>query len=1150
MPPFLPRKRLSSTPPASPQSVPTKKARLADVLDAESRNVPGLDKKKTFSVGSDDSDSSLSEVDSNEFEDVPAAPPQPYGPLQDQGDNDDEDDEDNIEWEDAGGKPSEYPARTPLADGPIELVFRKDDDVVDYGTSAAATKGKTGPTKREKEARVRAHKMHVQFLLWHNVIRNKWISDKTVQQILVQQLPPQIKKEVHKWKRASGLVDLDTEAKSKAEKSKRRGKQKEINPRKERDWGRPSQRVERGKADMSNGDPLISLMNVLSAYWKKRFAITAPGLRKRGYGTKQALKQIIYSFRNDEHVDEEHGERIRNLKEFREVARRCEGSRDVGAQLFTALLRGLGIESRMVASLQPCGFGWTKAEQYLARKPSQSVEMDTSSEESDLGDSKSISEITMSRSTKKPMQRKATQPVKRRKNDGSSDGPINLDTEADDNDNEEGVDLRDDDSLMDITPSMPKKRPQKYDRDNPFPIYWTEAVSPITNRILPVSPLVLANPVASTPEILASFEPRGAKAEKTKTVIAYVVAYSSDGTAKDVTVRYLKKKIWPGKTKGFRFPVEKIPVYTKHGKIKRYEDYDWFKRVMSSYVRPDLMRTAVDDIEDSSDLVPQLPEKKDVKSDVDTLQSLKASADFVLERFLRREEALRPGAKPDRMFVSGKGPNLKEEPVYRRSDVERCLTAESWHKEGRRPKAGETPLKLVPVRAVTLTRKREAEDYERQTGEKQMQGLYSWDQTEYIIPPPIENGVIPKNAYGNIDCFVPSMVPKGAVHIPLRATVRICKKLDIDYAEAVTGFEFGNKRAVPICTGVVVAKENEKAVIEAWTKFNEEQRRKEEGKMEKLVLDLWRKFVMGLRIRERVQDTYGDVLTDHSDLTRGMSKDQRISLDDDDRMPGAALPQESDDDTFGGGGFIVDDEPAVPEDLEMVHQEEPPETNKLKGKQRAAAEYPTPTSLSPLKAPVRRQRQSLLRAAQESQSSELSSVSSDDAEDDEDDGDDDDDDDDEQSEAMNDASDEEMGVSMGPTSDRLVEVSIPGPRLRRSTKGRAQSNVPSSPASDSIDTSDDSGPALSGGLEEDDGDEFRPAKPSPRRPHARDTVKSASQRTTRNSTRHQRSTTAAEVKHGHVKEVSEDEMVTPPAKRTRRRLRRDSTIVTSPYFEG
>ncbi|KAL6243494.1 hypothetical protein RBB50_009486 [Rhinocladiella similis] len=1143
MPPFLPRKR--STPPVSPRPKPLKKAKLSDVLDAESRNTPGSDKPRAFSLGSDDSESSLSDVDSDDFEDVSPAIKQPESTN-----HEEEDEDDDIEWEDAGASTLvATPAQTPLADGPIELVFRKDNNEIDYGTAAAATAGKKGPTKREKEVRVRTHQMHVQLLLWHNSIRNRWISDRIVQQTLVNQLPPQIKKEVEKWRVASGLVDPEAESKSKGRK---KGKGKAVNPRQERDWGRPSQRMEKGKPNMSNGDPLISLMKVLAAYWKKRFAITAPGLRKRGYGTKQALKQIIYSFRNDEHDPEEHGERIRDIQEFREVARRCEGSRDVGAQLFTALLRGIGIESRLVASLQPTGFGWTKAEQQLPRKPVKAAETDTdtSSYDSDHDDSVSLSEITQAKPTMKSNARTLA-----RNQSGTTRQPINLDSDVEEDDATSG--MNEDDSVVDVTPTMPKRRPQKYDRDNPYPIYWTEAISPITNQVLPVSPLVLNPPVASTPEILAAFEPRGVKADKTKTVLAYVIAYSADGTAKDITVRYLKKRIWPGKTKGFRFPVEKVAIYNKYGKVKRYEDYDWFKRVMSGYQRPDALRTAADDVEDAHDLVPQEPKKKEVKDDVDTLQSLKASADFVLERFLRREEALRPGAEPDRAFVSGKGDNVKEELVYRRSDVLRCLTAESWHKEGRRPMEGEAPLKLVPVRAVTLARKREAEDYERRTGEKQMQGLYSWDQTEYIIPPPIENGVIPKNAYGNIDCFVPSMVPKGAVHVPLRGTVRICKKLEIDFAEAVTGFEFGNKMAVPVITGVVVAKENEQAVIEAWTEFNEKQRQKEETKMEKLVLDLWRTFVMGLRIRERIQDAYGDVVDNRSIYAAGNSKDQPINLEDEGDMPGAALPIVAEDD-FGGGFIVDDEEPAIPEDLEMVHHEPRAENSRSMGLSRGATEYPTPASISPAKMNGVKPSKSLLQAADETTASELSSAPPSEPESDL------------QSTTM-----EGIGRAAGPAiqaSKARVKVSIPKSNRPRSTTpntiSRTMQDIDDSEEDERLESLEDqegeSDGDGDGDSDGDDDDAYKPARTSGRKA-ARTAATSSGPRKTKTQTR-RRSTRVtrggrqskshvdlADLVDGEDDDDGEDEVVTPKTKRPssrRRRLRRDSTVVTSPYFEG
>ncbi|RMZ92107.1 hypothetical protein DV736_g677, partial [Chaetothyriales sp. CBS 134916] len=796
-------------------------------------------------------------------------------------------------------------ANAPLPTGNISITIGKQDDYINYGTSTSKT-AKKGPSRREKQIRVRTHQLHVQFLLYHNLLRNSWTCDKEVQAILVRQLPSDIEKQVDKWRRTNDLVDpIPPKSSNKEPRNQAR------NARNQRDWGRPSSRLEPHAADMSRGDPLISLLRTLSAYWKNKFAVTAPGLRKRGYGTRLELRRHVDSFQRGQHHPELHGERIHNLSEFRELARTCQGSRDVGAQLFTALLRGLGIEARMVASLQPAGYGWTKVEQTAPSK-----EFAITPAATKMSEDRPSGHALTTKPVKRTSALSAKQKQPARQHRSQKGTPVHLNADAEDE--------SDSDSVIDITPAFPSVRRPLYDRELAFPIYWTEAISPITSKPIPCSPLVLQNPVATTDEHLVAFEPRGAKAEAFKLVIAYVVGYSSDNTAKDLTVRYLRKHIFPGKTKPFRFPVQSIPVYSSSGSIKRHEDYDWFKTVLSPYTRSEQMRTATDDLEDSTDLVGQEPQKKPGDG-LDTLGSLKSNPDFVLERHLRREEAIRPGAKPDRFFVSGKEPNLKSEPVYRRSHVERCLTAESWHKEGRRPKHAEVPMKLVPVRAVTLTRKREAEEHERITGEKQLQGLYSWDQTEYIVPPPIENGVIPKNTYGNIDAFVPSMVPRGAKHIPLRGTVRICKKLDIDFAEAVVGFEFGNKRAVPVIQGVVVAEENETRVRNAWKEYEDAQRKKEETKMERLVLDLWRKFVMGLRIRKEVGQVYGDraeASNDPRPLTKkGDTKDEPIDLEADDQ-PTSTFETTSKDiegDKVMGGGFLLPDEEDClpPEDLVM-----------------------------------------------------------------------------------------------------------------------------------------------------------------------------------------------------------------------------------------
>ncbi|KAL4893017.1 Rad4 transglutaminase-like domain-containing protein [Aspergillus ambiguus] len=845
MPPFVPRKRLpEDDPPRAPKRQNATPSCPAPISDG-------------------DDTSSLSDAPSEPTPPTPAVNAEAASTSgESDNDNDDEDD-DSVDWEDAieSKTPSgaaTTPWTTPADVQDLELTLDKNEvhlsDIID---------GKKAPSKIERQIRIQTHCLHVRFLLYHNALRNAWACDRDLHEILRRNLPAALHKEVKKWRVASALEAPENPPEDNKSR-KKKGKQRRTS---ERDWAEDAARLEPGQPDMSRGDPIIPLLKVLAAYWKKQFKITAPGLRKRGYRPMASLEAEISSFKNG-YDPELHGERIRDRDEFRQAAERMEGSRDLGAQLFTALLRALDIEARLVASLQPVGFGWTKAETYTP-KPKTDPEPST--------------DATAARET----------------------DVVDLDSDGD----------------LDPEPSQRRNNPRGYDKDLAFPIYWAEVVSPITHEIIPVDPLILQHPVATTPELQAAFEPRGAKAEKAKQVICYVIAYSADRTAKDVTTRYLRRRTWPGKTKGFRLPVEKIPVPGARGK---FLEFDWFRRTLRVYLRPEKDRTAVDDIEDTRDLVPNQPEKKKATKDGDTLQSLRTSTEFVLERFLRREEALRPGAQHDRVFVTGKGAKAKEEKVYRRADVLKCLSAESWHKEGRQIKRGEIPLKRVPIRAVTLLRKREVDELERETGEKPKQGLYARHQTEWIIPPPIRDGVIPKNEYGNIDCFVPSMVPRGAVHVPWPGTVRICKKLDIDYAEAVTGFEFGSKMAVPVIDGVVVAAENGDLVKDAWRADAAEKREKERRKAEARILQTWRKFLFGLRIAERVREEYGASERDHErdahnpfTSSRGKTSHQTTSAEEPtaqdglseqdtvDRGGGFLLPGEDDGDD---GGLIVEEQ--------------------------------------------------------------------------------------------------------------------------------------------------------------------------------------------------------------------------------------------------
>lgn len=931
MPPHVPRKRLredspqkkepkgKGKPTANKAIAPPRKPTLFDDLDSTiSPKSEGKARKHVIELSDDDDSSSLSSLSDADFEDVPGVKRQKIeaGPAKD-----DEDEDEDIEFEDVS---YHHPTLAPQQahdsnEGALELTLSHvpTASYADFG-------GKKGPSKKERQARIATHCMHVEFLMWHNAIRNAWLCDPVTQGIVLSHLPPGMWDEIERFRRSCGL-DEETPKKTATKASKAKtsvkgsgkaskgGKGGKTSEKAARDWGGAAQRLEKGAVDLSHGDPLFRLVRSLSAWWRKRFRVTGPGLRKLGYMQTRRCANLIKGFNEGGINPSRYGERISSLQWFRLHAQECTGSRDVGAQLFTCLLRALGLEARMVANLQPVGFGFNKTEEAEPEKigdtPAGAIQI-TPTTEAGKGNErptkKAPSKQVKTSQTKKPPQ--SGRPLRKQ-------GRTSLKEDSDESDDDDlqltGEDSEDD-AVIEVPPltSAKDSNNAKFDKDLEFPHYWTEVLSPATQKYVPVD-VIVKNVVGTNRDLVESFSPRGAKADKAKQVMAYVVGFSQDGTAKDVTIRYLKGQLFPGRTKGTRMPPEKIPVYNKHGKVKRYDYFDWFKSVLRVYSRgaENYPLTEVDYDEDATDLKPAQPVKKEVKEGEETLQYFKTSKEFVLERHLRREEALLPAAEPVRYFKNkGKKGDGEEVPVYLRKDVVAVKSEETWHKQGRAPKPGAKPLKWAPFRAATTNRRRELAEAEAAAGHKVLQGLYSHDQTDWIIPPPIQNGIIPKNQYGNIDLFVEHMLPEGAAHVPYRSAIRVCRRLEIDFAEAVVDFEFGHRMAVPVIQGVVIPEEHYDHVMEEVAKEEAEKARKEDEKRRKVVLGAWRKLLMGMRIAERIRREYGHLTDSFQAFGRGHTRDN--GQED---MPTGEAGAADDEDMAGGflpGGFEKEEEEA------------------------------------------------------------------------------------------------------------------------------------------------------------------------------------------------------------------------------------------------
>ena len=65
-----------------------------------------------------------------------------------------------------------------------------------------------------------------------------------------------------------------------------------------------------------------------------------------------------------------------------------------------------------------------------------------------------------------------------------------------------------------------------------------------------------------------------------------------------------------------------------------------------------------------------------------------------------------------------------------------------------------------------------------------------------------------------MDVWSEKCLPPGTVHLRVPRVVPIAKKLEIDFAPAMVGFEFRNGRSIPVFDGIVVCAEFKDTILE------------------------------------------------------------------------------------------------------------------------------------------------------------------------------------------------------------------------------------------------------------------------------------------------------------------------------------------------
>lgn len=650
-------------------------------------------------------------------------------------------------------------------------------------------------SKAEKEQRIEIHRMHLLCLLAHVEKRNHWCNDPVVQGALRSVLEPK-------------TIQF-------------------LNPRPElNQFGRTE--------SIKNG--LLSVRYT----WKQLFQITEIGLRRALWAEDKADLQ---DYELPPNIDS-----CLDKTDFRKAAQSRRGSRDVGAQLSCALLRAVGVEARLVCSLQPLSF--------LTGGPT----------------------LPEPRPTKPPV-RQSLPPARAEPVNQATSSPAHPSARA-----RLGHPHAAAYHIPHISPpkpmSSPRRPPTETIKESPFPVYWVEVLDIGQQKWQPVDVLVTGTHFRP-----AKLEP---PASDRRNALSYVVAFEEDGSAKDVTRRYAKA--YTSKTRRMRIDGPAVPSSMEGAK--------WWRKALRRYRHRGLTST-LDQIEtvelNAAEAREPMPRN---------VADFKDHPIYALERHFRRHEVLVPEAKV--VGTVGAGSKGRLEKIYRRRDVRVAQSADKWYRMGREINIGAEPWKVLPKRKPARNKRRGFEEpQESSSDEDPVLGIdptkgtpiFTFEQTHVYIPPPVLGGRVPKNKFGNLDVYVPSMVPAGGTHIRHPRAGHAAHILGVDYAPALMGFDWKGQKGTAVYNGVVVPEEAADGVRAVLQGFEDLEAQMEEEKRRRRALLTWKNWLRTLRIRRRLfedDEYWGD-----TQLEEG------FEVPEESEGEHGGVEEEGDEED--GGGFVLDE---------------------------------------------------------------------------------------------------------------------------------------------------------------------------------------------------------------------------------------------------
>ncbi|KAI5966010.1 hypothetical protein KGF57_000683 [Candida theae] len=444
---------------------------------------------------------------------------------------------------------------------------------------------------------------------------------------------------------------------------------------------------------------LVYLIKYLIKWFRKNFKHDSNGLRVLGYLPKKFKSADNYFPNNSKPVS--------GVKELLLVIKKFQHNRDVGAQIFTALLRSLGLEARLLFSLP-----------VLSTKKSARL-----------------------------------QP-------------------------------RLDHKILSINK----------DNDLLYPYFWTELVNPMnTSEIF----VIETQCFLEEEKRLVRLKRNSSSVQKSYTSIYfpvqdqfcqmsmhYVLGFSNSNLVVDVSSRYMSDV-------SYRW-FNRLDLRTESGRSALL--LQSIIRILNSRKQ----YTAEDNLELDTLRVIAMGNFSIPK----TLSAMKRSPNFTTKSTLRYNEVIDAKATPIAKSFNG-----KKCKVFFKNSLIVGKSEQQWKFCGRsvKPKELGKPIKIVKANPRTLHRRRMFNMNDTSDPELNNLPLYSFSQTCPYIRPKVINGVLPRNKYGNIELFRPSMVPEDCVWLKMTDVELALSKSKVEYVPVVVGFAFKGGSAYPVKSGVVVA---------------------------------------------------------------------------------------------------------------------------------------------------------------------------------------------------------------------------------------------------------------------------------------------------------------------------------------------------------